>query len=391
MAERPLIVHIITRLEPGGSSANTADSCAAQAAENDVVLISGPHKDSASLLAGLPGEVNYVEVPALRRELSPLRDLSALLELRRELRRLAPDIVHTHTSKAGALGRAAAFLAGGRRPVVIHTPHGHLLYGYYGPLKTAFFRLVERLLARFTDYLVALTPGEMRESLAAGIGRPAQWRVVHSGVRLDPPSFPASKRDLGIAADELAVGTAARLEPVKGVEHFIRAAAVLRRNRPGLKLRFVVIGGGALEASLKGLAASEGVADSVIFTGFRPDAAALMAALDVYVQPSLNEAMGRAPLEAQALGVPAVVTSVCGLPSTIKEGETGFAVPPADPQALAAAVEKLLMDRALRARMGLAAQDWACSAGKDGLPRFGPESMNAALRRLYAEALSSRP
>ncbi len=128
MPERPLIVHVITRLEPGGSSTNTVDSCASQAADSDVVLISGPHKDSAALAGRLPKEVSYIEVPALKREISPWNDLSALLELRRELKRLSPDIVHTHTSKAGALGRIAAFLSGWRRrPVVIHTPHGHLL------------------------------------------------------------------------------------------------------------------------------------------------------------------------------------------------------------------------------------------------------------------------
>ena len=388
---KPVILHVITRLEAGGSSRNVIDSCAAQAGDYDVVLVAGPHPDSAALLKLLPPEVNYLEIGNLQRELSPLKDLAALLELRRELSVLAPDIVHTHTSKAGALGRLAAALAGagrGKKPVIVHTPHGHLLYGYYGPLKTFIFRSIERLLARLTDYFIALTPGELRESAAAGIGRAAQWRVVHSGVDIKPPAAPAHKRDLGIGPDELAVGTVARLEPVKGVEYFIRAAAITARRRPGLKLKFVVIGGGALEGELRSLAAAGGA--NVIFTGFRADAAAVMAALDIYVQPSLNEAMGRAPLEAQALGVPVIVTNVCGLPEVIREGETGLAVPPADAGALAAAIEKLALDHGLRARMGAAAKAWALAPDETGFARFGAESMNARLKKFYNEILAER-
>ncbi|OGR78575.1 MAG: hypothetical protein A2X32_04810 [Elusimicrobia bacterium GWC2_64_44] len=389
---KPVVVHIITRLEAGGSSRNTIDSCAAQAADHDVVLIAGPHRDAAALLKLTPA-VNYIEIKDLQREISLLRDFSALLALRRELSRLEPDIIHTHTSKAGALGRLAAALAGfgkKRRAIVIHTPHGHLLYGYYGPLRTFLFKTVERLLALFTDYFIALTPGELRETSAAGIGAARKWRVVHSGVDLRPPAVPAHKRTLDLAEDVLTVGTVARLEPVKGVEYFIKAAAILKARRPGLKLKFVIIGGGALEGGLRGLTDGLGIADTVIFTGFRSDAAALMAALDIYVQPSLNEAMGRAPLEAQALGVPAVVSRVCGLPDVIKEGETGFAVPPADPEALAGAVERLVMDKALRERMGDAAKAWALSADEAGFARFGAESMNAELKALYAQVLTAR-
>lgn len=390
MLKKPLIVHIITRLEPGGSSRNTVDSCAAQAADYDVVLLAGPHKDSAGLLGLLPPGVSYLEIQDLQRELSAGKDFRALLELKRELSRLEPDIVHTHTSKAGALGRLAAALANLRadKPaVVLHTPHGHLLYGYYGPLRTFIFKLAERFLARFTDYFIALTPGEMRESSGAGIGRPEQWTVVHSGVDLKLPKVPARKRDLDIAAGDLVIGTVARLEPVKGVEYLIRSAASLKRRLPTARLRFLIVGGGALETELRGLAGELGLAGNVIFTGFREDAHSLMGAMDIYVQPSLNEAMGRAPLEAQALGLPAVVSAVCGLPDVIREGETGFAVRPGDPEALAVALEKLIVSPELRARMGTAAKAWALSPDAAGFPRFGPESMNAQLKNFYDKVL----
>ena len=391
---KPLIIHIITRLEPGGSSRNVIDSCAAQAAAYDVVLISGPHKGSAELLKLLPPEVNYIEAGNLQREIRPLRDLRALLELRREIAALRPAIVHTHTSKAGALGRLAAALANRRaaKPaVIIHTPHGHLLYGYYGPLKTWLFRLAEVFLSKFTDHFVALTPGEMRESAAAGIGKSGQWKVVHSGVDFRPPAVPAHKADLGIAADEVTVGTVARLEPVKGVEYLIRSVALLDARLPALRLKLLIIGGGELETKLRDLAGRLGIRDRVIFTGFRSDAAALMAALDIYVQPSLNEAMGRAPLEAQAQGLPVVVSRVCGLPDIISEEETGLAVAPGDAGALASALERLILSPKLRARLGAAAKAWAAAPDGTGFPRFGAESMNAQLLALYAAVLSGTP
>lgn len=392
MPEKPLIVHIITRLEPGGSSRNVIDSCAAQVRDYGVVLLAGPHKDSGPLVKLLPPEVNYIEVKDLQREIRAGRDLRALLELKRELAALAPAIVHTHTSKAGALGRLAAALANLRakkQAVIIHTPHGHLLYGYYGPLKTFIFRLAEKFLSRFTDYFIALTPGEMRESAAAGIGKPGQWTVVHSGVDFKPPAAPARKGDLDIAPDEIAIGTVARLEPVKGVEYFIRAAALLdKRLPPAMKIKFVIIGGGELEIQLRDLAGRLGVRDRVIFTGYRHDAAALMPALDIYVQPSLNEAMGRAPLEAQALGLPVVVSRVCGLPDIIEEGKTGLAVKAGDPEALAAALDRLILSQKLRARMGEAAKAWAAAPDAAGFPRFGVESMNARLLAFYSRALA---
>ncbi|OGR44686.1 MAG: hypothetical protein A2X35_05100 [Elusimicrobia bacterium GWA2_61_42] len=390
MPDRPLIIHIITRLEPGGSSRNTIDSCAAQAADYDVALLAGPHPDSAQLLKLLPPTVNYIEIKDLRREISSAHDFKALREIRAVIKRLNPAIVHTHTSKAGALGRLAASMAnlGASRPaVIIHTPHGHLLYGYYGPFKTFTFRLAERFLAKFTDRLIALTKGELQESCAAGIGRPKQWTVIHSGVDFKPPAVPAHKRDLDIPADALAVGTVARLETVKGVEYLVRAAALLAKSVPAIKLKFVIIGGGELEGPLRALAAELGVADRVIFTGFRRDATALAAALDIYAQPSLNEAMGRAPLEAQALGLPVVVSRVCGLPDIIKEGSTGFSVKPADAQALAAGLEKLILSPDLRARMGAAAKVWALEKDATGFPRFGPESMNIQLKKFYNELI----
>lgn len=387
MPGKPRVLHIITRLEPGGSSRNTIDSCAAQAGEFEVMLLAGPHPDSAGLLKLLPASVKYAEVPDLQREICAGKDLRALLAIRREIASFRPDIVHTHTSKAGGLGRLAAALYNTpfTRTKIVHTPHGHLLYGYYGFWKTLGFRLAEMLLALLADRLIALTEGEKRESAAAGIGAPEKWAVIHSGIDLGPPPHPLGKADLGLPEDCVAVGTIARLEPVKGVEYLLRAAAFLKDSVPAL--RTVIIGGGSLEAGLRALAEELGIRDKVIFTGFRDDAAALIGALDIYAQPSLNEAMGRAPLEAQALGLPAVVTDACGLPDVVEPGKTGLVARRGDEGSLASAIKVLAVAPELRARMGAAARDWALAADESGLPRFGAASMNRRLKKFYTEVL----
>lgn len=355
-----------------------------------MALLAGPHPESASLLKLLPPAVKYIEIPDLRREIKAASDWRALRAIRREIELFKPDIVHTHTSKAGALGRLAAALYNTPfvKTKIVHTPHGHLLYGYYGFFRTQLFKNAEKFFGLLTDHFIALTEGEKRESAAAGIGETRQWTVIHSGVDFAAPAKPATKADLGLPPACVAAGTIARLEPVKGVEYLIRAAALLKDAAP--ELRTVIIGGGALEKDLRGLAAALGVADRVLFTGFRHDAAALLPALDIYVQPSLNEAMGRAPLEAQALGLPAIVTEVCGLPETVRPGETGLPVRPGDPEDLAAALRTLLKAPELRARMGAAARDWALSRDESGLPRFGPESMNLKLKKFYNEILAEK-
>lgn len=394
MSARRLIAQVITRLEQGGAARNVIDSCAALAASYDVVLLAGPHGDSASLLKLLPPGVRYIEIESLQAEINPVKDFTAFQELKEQLSLLRPDLVHTHTFKAGALGRLAAASAGranNRQPVTIHTPHGHCLYGYYGPVKTFLLALTEKWLSRSAGSLIALTPGEMREAEEAGIGRPDQWTVIHDGVRLELPGAPAGKKDLGVAEDEIVIGTAARLERVEGVQCLLRAAACLRERFPAARLRFVIIGGGEMETPLKKLSRRLGVSDIVVFTGVRPDAAALMGAMDIYVQPSLNQAMAPAVLQAQALGLPVIVSRAGGLPDMIEEGKTGLAVKRGDAEALAAAIERLMLSNKLRERMGAAGKTWATVPDHTGFPRFCAETMKAQLLALYSGVLGRKP
>lgn len=371
------IVHVITRLEPGGSSENTVSSAAWQSARGlEVTLLHGPCRGALPV----PASVSAVELPDLGREISPPRDLRAYSALRRIFRELKPDIVHTHTSKAGFLGRLAA---GGSGAKVVHTPHGHLLYGYYDIPRTRLFLAAERFAARFTDGFIALTEGERRESVEAGIGRPEQWAVAHSGVDLPENQPGVSRKELGVPAGRLVIGTVARLERVKGVEYFVKAAGALKKILGPMNPFFLVVGDGGECSRLYGLARAAGIMDDCLFAGFQKDVYAYLSAMDIYVQPSLNEAMGRTLLQAQHMGLPVVASRVCGIPDVVREGRTGMLVKPGSPERIAAAVAKLAREGALRAAMGRAAAAFTREKDAAGRPRFGPEAMNAAIYDFY--------
>jgi len=385
-----LIIHIITRLEPGGSAQNVIDSAVYQARNRKVLLVAGPHLGKERLSLNLPENAQYLEVKDLVREISPLKDLRAFLELLKIISDLSPAIVHTHAAKAGILGRWAAWLANlgkKKRSVIIHTPHGHVFYGYFGPVKTFIFKLAEQLTGRVTDRFIALTEGERRESLERGLGSAPSWAVIHSGVRFDDRHYEHVRRDLGIAEDETVVAVVARLEPVKGVEYFIRAAAELRKRGPDRKLRYLVVGDGSLSAGLVNLAGDLGLKGSVLFAGFQRDVYRYLSAADIYVQPSLNEGMGRTALEAQYMRLPVVASRVCGLPDAVEDGVTGLLVPPGNPAALAAAVERLIKDEALRRRMGEAGRLRVLEKDDTGHARFSAESMNIQLENFYNKIL----
>jgi len=389
-----LIIHIITRLEPGGSAQNVIDSAVYQARDYKVVLVAGPHKGKEQLALDLPENAQYLEIKNLVREISPLKDLRAFLELRKIISTLKPAIVHTHAAKAGILGRWAAWLynrgRGPGRAIIVHTPHGHVFYGYFGPLKTFIFKLAERFTARVTDRFIALTEGERRESVAAGLGPAKKWTVIHSGVRFDDRIYEHAKPGLDIAADETVIAVVARLEPVKGVEYFIRAAALLQQRNPDKKLRYLVVGDGSLSTELINLADELGLGGEIIFTGFQREVFKYLAAADIYVQPSLNEGMGRTVLEAQYMKLPVVASDVCGLPDAVKDGVTGLLVPPGDPEALAAALEILLKDTDLRHRMGKAARQRVLEKDFTGYTRFSAESMTIQLKKFYNGLIARR-
>ncbi len=327
--------------------------------------------------AGVP----YRLLKSLTREVNPVQDLKVLASLTKIFRREQPDVVHTHTSKAGGLGRIAAQLAGVR--TVVHTPHGHVFYGHFGRLASWAFLQVERLLARRTTWLIALTEAERDEHLDRHVGVAERFAVAPSGIDLDRYRAlvgVTGRRPSGldIPPDAVVIGSVGWLTTVKGPRYLIEAVATLKPTHP--RLHLVLVGSGDLRDELGALARTLGIGKSVTFAGQRQDVPDCLAAMDVFVLPSLNEGMGRALVEAMAAGRPVVATRVGGIPAIIEDRATGLLVPPQDSDALAGALAELLRDPARAKEIGMAG---SAAIGK----RFGATDMVRAIEAVYAQAL----
>jgi glycosyltransferase involved in cell wall biosynthesis len=356
------VMHVITRLALGGAADNTLRQMSA---------MTGGGYDAALAVGLAASEPRFVErarrqgyrlidVPALDREPAPARDLRALATLVRLLRRDRPGIVHTHTSKAGFVGRLAARLAG--VPAIVHQPHGHIFYGYYGRAVTAFYVALERIAARWSDRLVMLTDREIDEHLALGIGRRPQFVTVPSGVptaelRARAPDRETARRALGLPADAFVVAAIGRLVPVKGFDVLVEAMPALRAAVPGSLA--IVVGDGPEEGALSRLVERLGVRGHVRLHGPSAEVVSVLAAADVLAAPSRNEGMGRSLVEAMALGIPVVGTTVGGIPTVVGDDEAGRLVPADDAAALAAALIDLGRDETVRAKVAAVARERA--------------------------------
>ena len=358
------VVHIITRLDRGGSAQNTLLTCGELGRKYEMVLVHGlsiesqmTEQEKESVDQGIKDAaergVKVIAIPSLVRRISPLQDLMALFYLWRLLIRERPSMVHTHTSKAGILGRVAAKFAG--VPIIIHTPHGHVFYGHFSPLVSRFFLLTERLMARITDEMVALTEAERNDYVDLSVFSPEKVATIHSGVDIDrymnvQVDIAEKKRELGLNSKGLVVGTVGWLLSIKGPMHLLKAMSNVWESHPEVCLIFV--GKGDLEKGLKEEARRIGVWDKVKFLGWRDDIPEIMQVLDVFVLPSLNEGMGRVLVEAMAEGKPVVASRVGGILDLIKEGQNGFLAEPGDEKSLAIAIKKLLKDKKMRDEMG---------------------------------------
>lgn len=339
------------------------------------------------------GEANYLELhgrsmpvlilPDLGREIRPLSDVRTVWRLMQIIRRERPQIVHTHTAKAGALGRLAAILCG--VPIVVHTYHGHVLRGYFSPAKTAVYRALERLLALGTDRLLTVTDRVGQELQALGVGRPAQYRTLPLGFDLSP--LLVAERRRGELRAELQVGDVpligivARLVPIKAHEVFLLMAARVRQAYPTAV--FLIVGDGELRASLEQRAGELGLTGAVRFLGWRADLDKLYADFDVVALTSRNEGSPVALIEAMAAGAPVVSTEVGGVADVVQHGVTGLLAPMDDDVALARHVVTLLGDRALGRRMGQQGRAIVAST-------YGSDRLIADIEGLYEELLAEK-
>ena len=376
------VLHVITRLDRGGSSESTLLTAIGLAREGyEVTVATGPTSTMPAQYEGEAKEagVRFVSIPHLVRALNPLRDILALGSLFRLLRARRFDIVHTHTSKAGILGRLAACLA--RVPVLVHTPHGHIFYGYFNLPLTRVFILLERLAARSTDRIITLSQRGKEEHVAFGIAPPEKFTVIHSGIGLAEGERKTigifqKKQELGIPEKAPVIGTAGRLVPIKGHRYLLSAFSQVRKALPQAIL--LLGGDGPLRKELEKQARQLRVSEGIRFLGWREDLGEIITLMDVFVLPSLNEGMGRVLVEAQLQGKPAVASRVGGIPDIVGEGETGLLVPPHDPDSLARAIMHLLSNPEVARRMGTHGKQKA-------LANFSEKSAREKTKALYEE------
>jgi len=381
------VLHIITRLIKGGAQENTLLTVInLDKVRYQTVLVSGPSIGSEGEIETKARRLgaDLTIIPELVREISPVVDLKALWKLYRFIKKGKYDIVHTHSSKAGVVGRLASRLAG--VPVIIHSPHSHIFYGYYGSFMSLVFVWTEKILALFTDRIFTLTSIGKREHTQYGVGPPSKFTVVYSGVPLTPflnvnLDRNQKRREFGLNEHDMLCIFVARLAPIKGYQYLISAIPQVLKAVP--TARFVLVGDGELREALEQQALDLGVTNNIIFTGLRDDVPELLAMSDLFVLSSINEGMGRVLVEAMAVGLPAVATRVGGVPDVVVDGGTGLLIPPRDPDALAEATIALLKDEDMRRRMG--------EAGRDRVdPDFSLEEMVRKIESVYEELITEK-
>ena len=292
------------------------------------------------------------------------------------------DIVHTHSSKAGVIGRIAAHRA--KVPIIVHTVHGWSFHERMSPVKRQLYVLLERLGARYGAVMIVVSPRDIAKGLAQGIGRKEDYVVIRSGIELDRFGHPAvapqeTRRQLGIPQDALVVGSVTRLSPQKAPLDMVEAFGRIHAAHPDTW--FLIVGDGPLRPDVEQRLAQLGIANQTILTGLRRDVPELMAAMDMFVLSSLWEGLPRVLPQAMASGLPIVCTAADGSAEAVTDGVNGYLTPPGSPDMLAVRVNELLSDAQLRTQMGI--------AGQQSAPEFGATRMVEQIDRLYTRLLST--
>jgi len=346
------IAHIITRLELGGAQQNTLYCCAHHDRKKfDVILISGKGGYLDEKARKIKNLKAYF-LPELKHPIHPWWDLAAVLKIASILKREKVDIVHTHSSKAGILGRWAAKKAG--VPAILHTVHGWGFFPGQFFLTQWLYQTLERWAAGFTQVLITVSGENKREGLAAGIGREGQYRGIHSGI--DPKQY-----QLSLVAARKArkvLGTEGRptvlvlsnFKRQKSPLDVVEVARELSRQLPSVL--FLWAGDGPLRGEVEKLIGDSGLEANFELLGWREDVAELLAASDVLLLTSLHEGLPRVVLQTMAAGKPVVATAVNGTPEAVEEGVTGFLHPPHATSGMATSLLKLLRNPGLRRKMG---------------------------------------
>jgi glycosyltransferase involved in cell wall biosynthesis len=382
------VLRVIARLNVGGPALHVAYLTAGLADHGyDTTLVAGTvgrGEESMAFIADAKG-VRIEVIDELARSISPLRDARAVWKLAQLIRRERPTILHTHTAKAGAVGRVAALLAGrARPPIVVHTFHGHVLRGYFNRVATFGFRTLERLLAYATTRLIAVSP-EVRDDLVRLHVAPAsKFAVIRLGIELDQrvggdaAGRTETRRLLGLAGDPFVVGWVGRMTAVKRTDLVVEVLRELVGR--GVDARLLLVGDGPDRDHLERYAHELGVIKRCLFLGYQEEVARFYDAIDALLLPSVNEGTPVSVIEALAAERPAVATRVGGTPDVIRDGVDGFLVDSADPGELAERLAELARDPGRRAEMGAAGRSRV-------LERYAVDRLVDDVDALYRELL----
>lgn len=376
-ARKIKVMRIIARMNVGGPAVQVSGLMRGFDAQVfDQELVTGfCATDEADYLEKVATDVKAVRIDGLGRSIKPRADLTALFTIVKEIRRFKPDVIHTHTAKAGVVGRVASILSG-HKSIRVHTFHGHLLNGYFGAGKTKLVVLVEKFLAFFTDQLLAVGAKVKDDLLAAGIGNQSKFGVMPPGLQLaEVPSRSSARKELGLNDDAIYCAFIGRITQIKRPDRFLDVVAEIKSR--GIDLHFIVAGAGELLQYCQDRATTEKL--PVTFLGWREDIEVVLAAADFVLLTSDNEGTPLSLIQAGMVGVPVVATNVGSTNEIVVNGETGLLTDLSVKQ-LADAVAKIATDSALRAKMGLAGKEYT-------LVRYGVARLVKDHQDLYLKLL----
>lgn len=404
------VLRIIARLNVGGPARHVVWlSAGLKDRGYETLLVAGvppEGEDDMSYVAAVHGIEPFI-VPEMSREIS-LRDLITAWKLYRLMLRERPSLVHTHTAKAGGVGRAAGImyrwltpsaLAGRpRQCCFVHTYHGHVFHSYYGPLKTKLFLMIEKVLARMTDRIIVISQQQRREiNEDFHLGRREQFAVIPLGIDLNVYADWRTRRtklreEISASADDLLIGIVGRLTEIKNHKLYLEAAALLKKISTQ-RLKFVVIGDGAQRPELESQTTQLGIANDIVFLGTRDDPENFYPALDVVALTSLNEGTPLSVIEGMANGRAVIATGVGGVVDLLGQEvesvdgyticERGIRVPSGDAQGFANGMKRLVDDAALRDELGACGREFV-------LKNYSKERLLNDIANLYAELLGDK-
>ena len=378
--ERIRVMRIIARMNVGGPAVQVSGLIRGfDTSRFDQKLVTGfCAVDESDYLETVATDVTATRIKGLGRSISPRADLGAFFQVVREIRAFQPDIIHTHTAKAGVIGRLAS-LVSGHSSVRVHTYHGHLLHGYFGKYKTLLVILIERFLALFTTTLLAVGKKVMNDLLAVRIGSAKKFAVMPPGLQLGAlPTRQEACKTLGLDPSLRYCAFIGRITKIKRPDRFLDTVALI--NSQNTNLHFIVAGAGDLLGYSQARSSKEGL--PITFLGWREDIETVLAASDLVLLTSDNEGTPLSLIQAGMAQLPIVATRVGSIDEIVLEGETGF-LTDLSPESLATAVMKLASSQPLRDEMGKKAHNYT-------IQRYGVERLVKDHQQLYEGLLNDR-